>query len=404
MKRTNIISSNPATLIFFVIFFLLSPVIAILLFTIYLWLQNAPDKSEYYTLSGLLSAWLAGMNATKIPASDQIAYEAMYKNVPNFSFWEALTKLSVDSSSVEIYPEPVYKAFCYIGYYLTFGNSYLYFALVTFVIYISVFYCIYKIFNYSGYDNRTIITGFIICAFFFQFFNETVHAIRQFLAGCIVLLAIMKKNETGKNPWLLYLLALLSHKSTILFVLFCLLPIRLVEKKNYIILITIAVAIGTYFMSQLSSAIMLLGLEDSYILRRAANDSKEFTNMNKLILYGVSVPIIYICFRALLDKQRRTYNIRYFLFICLLLSVFVISCGKNTLFMGRYFFYLYFVVPFTIPLLFERSREINYYYQMTLCLFMPVHFFTSFKTCIWQYADTLTLLLYPYPYLLNYFS
>lgn len=385
--------------------FLISPIFSIAIYLLNMWGKTYPSKYQYYSLFTMLALWLAGMNATKIPASDQIAYEGMYRNVPNFTFFEALTKLQVNMSNIttETYLEPVYKAFCYMGYYLTFGNSYWYFAFVTFVIYMATFYCVYRVLNYGGYESKTIITGIIICAFFFQFFNETAHAIRQFLAGCIILLAILKKNESRKNQWWLYTLALLTHKSTILFVLFCLIPVDFVKKRKYLLLSVIVVAIGTYFMSQLSASLMLLGFNDSYVLSRAANESKEFSEMNKLILYSVSVPIIFICLRALLTNNKETEKIKYFLFISLLLSVFVVSCGKNTLFQGRYFFYLYSIVPFVIPLLFKEDSELRKPYLSILCIFMPIYFFNSFKTCIWQYADTIELLLYPYPLLLNYY-
>lgn len=394
-----------STVVFYILIFLMSPIIAVVLYLLNIWQQEESNKIQNYGLFVLLASWLAGMNATKIPASDQIAYEKMFLNVPNFTFWEAMTKLNVDISNntSETYLEPIYKVFCYIGYYLTFGNQYLYFALVTFVIYMTMFYCIQRVMRYAGCGSKTIITSIIICAFFFQFFNETVHAIRQFLAGCIVLLAIVKKNETNKNPWILYLLALLSHKSTLLFVLFCLIPIQFVEKKKYVLLTIVTVALCTFFMSQLSTTLMLLNFGDSYILKRVSLESKEFSQMNKLILYGVSVPIIYICLRALLTDREDTKKMKYFLFISLLLCIFVVSCGKNTLFQGRYFFYLYFIVPFVIPLLFEQNKLIKNSYQLILCLFMPLYFFFSFNTCIWQYADTLKLLFYPYPLLLNHF-
>lgn len=182
------------------IIFLLSPLLSIVIYLFGLHRINNPNKFNCYGLYILISLWLAGMNATKTPASDQIAYAWMYNQVPRFNFFEALTMLNTDISQVstENYLEPIYKGFCYIGYYLTLGNSYWYFALVTFVIYIFSFYCIHRVLAYAGYNWRTIITGIFICAFFFQFFNETAHAIRQFLSSIIILLAMIKKNESKK--------------------------------------------------------------------------------------------------------------------------------------------------------------------------------------------------------------
>lgn len=399
--RTSFVS----TLIVFLLIFICSPIFAVIICLLYILKQGTAKKEHYYVLFFLLALWLAGMNATKTPASDQIAYKMMYLSVPDFSFFDALInlKVHVNSDSSESYLEPVYKAFCYIGYYLTLGNSYWYFALVTFIIYALLLYSIYHLLNMAGYNRLTIITGIIICAFFFQLFNGTVHLIRQFLASCIVLLAIIKKNETGKNPWALYILALLSHKSTILFILFCLIPNSIIEKKRNVIIIMALVAICTLFMSQLSNSLMGIGFGDSYVLSRAASDSNEFSEMNKLILYGISMPIVYICIRALMTDETETAKIRYFLFICLLLSIFVICCSKNTLFLLRYFFYLYFIMPFTIPLLIRKASVYVRPYQIAICLFMPIYFFMSFKTCIWKYADVIDILFMPYPFLINYF-
>lgn len=403
MKLNSI--SHIGNFLSYLIIFLLSPLLSIVAYLIGLHQLNNPNKYQCYGLYALLSLWLGGMNATKTPASDQIAYEWMYNQVPRFNFFEALTMLNTDISQVstESYLEPVYKAFCYLGYYLTFGNSYWYFSFVTFVIYIFSFYCIHRLLTYAGYNWRTIITGVFICAFFFQFFNETAHAIRQFLSSIIILLSIIKKNETQKNPWLLYIIALLTHKSTILFVLFCMIPYKIIDNKKNLIVSLLLISICTLFMSSLSSSLMFLFGSDSYILNRASVDSQEFSEMNKLILYSVVLPIIFICLRGLLTNNIETYKIRFFLYISLLLCVFVISCGKNTLFQGRYFFYLYCIVPFCLPLLYKKGSLMSKYYQLTLCIFMPVYFFSSFKTCIWQYADTVLLLFAPYPCLLNYF-
>lgn len=404
--KSNFYGNNPSVNIFIFLIFLLSPVIAIILYVLCMCLQEENGKYQYYGLFLLLALWLAGMNATKTPASDQIAYKMMYLNVPKYSFGEALIRLNVNtkSNSIESYIEPVYKAVCYIGYYLTFGNPYWFFSLITFIIYIVSFGCIYRLFSLAGYSRITIMAGVFICAFFFQFFNETAHAIRQFLAGCIVLISIIKKNETQKNPWGLYILSLLTHKSTLLFVLLCLIPTNTIEKKKNILMVICITAICTYFMSELSHSFMQLGLQDSYVLRRAAQGSKEFSEMNKWILYGVSLPIIFVCLRALFSVWKETEKIRFFLFIALLLCVFVIFCGKNTLFLGRYFFYLYFIVPFVIPLLLKNDTVYQRYYLYALCSFMPVYFFLSFRTCIWKYAGVLELIFYPYPLLLNYFG
>ena len=388
------------------VFFLsiLSPVLGIFVSFSNCCSRKQVSFPSLFLLFVTLALWLSAINATKIPASDQIAYANMYYNVPDYSFFEALKFLSyTEGENTDAYNEPVYKAFCWLGYYITCGKVYWYFALITFIIYLTSFVTIYRLLSYVGYNVITILTSIILCAFFFQFVNQTNHAIRQYMAGLIVVYAMVKKTISNKNPWILYLLAALMHKSTLLLLLFLMIPTKYAYDKRKVIVLSIVAVLFSYFLSNISSAMMLIAGEESYVLAKAASESKEFNEMNKIILYGVSMPILYVCYRGLLFRPNVKENsILYFYLIVTLFTLFVMACGKNTLFQCRYFFYIYFLVPYTIPLLFSTNMSISKSFQKFLCLFFPFHFLYSFYTCIWEYAEVYELLLYPLPLLFNY--
>lgn len=385
--------------IFIIILSILSPILGIVT-SLSLCSYRKNISRHHLLLFIILAFWLSAINATKVPASDQVAYAQMYFNVPDFNFFDAIKHLTYEKGySEEAYNEPIYKAFCWIGYYLTFGNVYWYFALITFLVYMASFYSIYKMLSYKKCNIVTILSAIIICAFFYQFFNQTNHAIRQYLAGIFVMYAIVKKQITNKNPWLLYIISALTHKSTLLFLLFLMIPNKYVNDKRFVLISSICIVLFSFFLSNVSTALMFIGGEESYLLSKAAAESKEFSEMNKLILYGVSIPILYVCYRGLFfsdeDSDKR---MNFFYFVTIMLTLFVLACGKNTLFQGRYFFYIYFFVPYLVPLLFKKNMTFN----IIISMFLPIHFMYNLSISIWDYADVCELLFYPLPMLLNY--
>lgn len=379
------------------IVFLIMPIIGILM-SLLLIINSKANKSKYYYFAFLIALYLSGINGTKIFASDQIGYAEMYNLVPKYSIFEALLYLK-PSYDLDSYSDPAFKLYCYIAYYITFGNEYLYFSFTSFIIYSVLFASLIKFFTRFRNDSATIVCSIIVAAFFFQLFNQTAHAIRQILAGSIIIYAISSKAVNGKNHWFFLLIPVLIHISSLFFLFLSLLPYKLYFNKRFFLLFVLFIIICTFSMANLSTSLLGIfnGAQVSYVTEE--KNDWEGLSVSIIILFILPMLIILLInfYKRDLEKGQR-----FFLSISFYLLAFILSCYKNTIIQIRFMYYLYEIIPFVLPIAFRVKSPYHKIYCSSLSILVVIYFYFSFSTCIWKYADVIELLFYPYPALLFY--
>lgn len=380
--------------------FMIMPLAGIICCALAICLKTHIRESHLYFLALLIALYLSGINATKLFESDQLGYADMYMAVPKYGLNDFLYTYHYNDYEQDTYKEFGFRLYCYLIYYPTLGNAYLYFTVTTFLIYKLIFDSIIKFFLKFRRDTPTIICSIFVAAFFFQFFNETAHAIRQMMAGSLLLYAIVKKSLDGKNHWLYLFFAITIHISSLFFVVLYFLPnnILLNKKIFWSFLCIIAaltfsmVGIAQYFLNAADGAVQV-----SYV----GDELDEWKGLSAFILLFFIMPLLVILYINL-QKRNIVVGVRYFLSIAACLLVFILSCVHNTLIQGRFIFYLYAFIPFVFPLAFKTTSPYNRYYCFSLSILMLLYFLSSFPGCIWHYAELWKLLLYPYPFLLFY--
>lgn len=357
---------------------------------------NKTPNYLYYCLFVFLAGWLGIINMTKVPMSDFERYVANFYCIPEISFIDLL-KYGSDGSG----KEPLYSLIIYFGYYFTFGQARIYFWLLTVIMYGFMFMSIFKFMKQIQANKTTLLCSVIVIAFFDQFFLFTAHLIRQILASTIVMYAIIRKNETGRNQWILLIASILIHTSSMLIVILSLVPFMYKRLKFYqfgilSLILMLATGLSALFSNMLSNVGML-----GYALNRLSEEgADDGVSVSIVIILSIFMPMILIDIIQLIRIRNRERNSMYpILYLSMFLMLFVLSLSRIPLLQYRFFYYIYVFLPFILPLLFfGYNRLLNTLYCSVISLLFVFRFFFLHNNSAWIYYSMTELLLYPTPY------
>jgi len=381
-----------------VFFFPLLPLVSVL-FSVLIILYNNKEvrKYNYYIFFILLALYLGFINGSKVPESDLIYYIQNYSNAGKFPFW---TYILIH------HKEPGFFIYNYITYYLFFGNVTLYLIVTTFISYILLFVAVYKYYHKIYNKSKVIIFSILIVAFFPQLFSLSAQIMRQFMAGAILVYAMVQKFFYGKKAWYYLLLAALIHSSVIFFIPF--IYFKLLEKRfsfKLIFILTILAFIIKQTISPFTAWLLnKLGYNFlTYVFVRASEGT--ISNLKPISLLGlltlailVVISVWYQFFYTNDLKYKNSFI--HFNNIFLVLVLFVLASFSMVELSKRFFFFSYFFLPFIFPLFFTTDK-VEYKALRTVFLVSFFLFFVyrlQFGT--WQYASLPQLL---FGNIFNYF-
>lgn len=404
-----------------IIFLLLPPIIGLPL-VIYRALQyksnNNTNATNYMAFMMCIAAYLAAINATKAPGGDQVNYFVAYKNVPEQGFIGSLIHIyglsaQLNPEMTQISGEFMNGVYNYIGYYLTFGYYPLFAAIFTFMQYFLIFIGLYNFCQCLRKPHIPIVTGCLIIAFFYLFFNLTMQIQKQFMAQCIMMYVIGKYANTGKMEWKLWIIvgiAIFTHAATGLFLpLLLYKPLRENLHKKSIIILGGIFFLFVFLGPQLAGNITSDNNSTlSYGLSRlaASEGAKDGASLNEedMLIRGMNVapahlivigfPILFIVLKNLfLNRKRiRTGGENLILNIVLLLLLSIIAMTNQPTAQYRYFMMLYAFMPFIYPFAFPKINQRNNFLKL-LSVIMITWFYLDFEKIIWHYAPEIDIIL-----------
>lgn len=407
-NELNIINSN-TLLIFIILVFIINPFISIIFNIFYLLYSNYSNRF-IILLIFIISLYFGLINTTKIPESDLLNYKIYFHNASHLSF----------SDYAKYYErlltrEPVFYILTYVMNILYKDNYYLYIITTTFIIYYISLISIYK--YWLVYDRRIsiIIFSLLIFSLFYIIFSASSHLIRQLLASSIFLYYLMNKCVKKKNKFILPIIAVMIHNSSIVLFLLALIPG--IEKRFNLnrILYSTVIFLSAVFVVQVMLQIFgeyiynfpIVGIAFTrFFLNEPLSDTREFVQSYSLIARYV-LPITMALIGILLYKYKNN-NINYS-FINIQLMYFIII--ETLFYMGYEFFavrlnyYMYLFIPILIPHFFSlfKKKESSKILQpiqimILIVLFSTWLWFLSYSK--WTFAPLYELLLLP---LLFYF-
>lgn len=400
------------------LFMLFPPVITLPLIIFYMFKQKNANKTHYILFFICIALYFASINATKAPDGDQINYYIAYKNVPQQGFIGSLIHIyglsaQLTPDKTQISGEFMNGVYNYIGYYLTCGYYPLFATCLTFTQYFLLFLGLYNFCQCLKKPHIPILTGCLIIAFFYLFFNLTMQIQKQFLAQCIMMYVIGRYTNTEKmngKLWIIAFIAIFTHAATGLFLpLLWYKPLKEnLNKKSLIVLggvFFLLIFLGPKLAGNINAdnnSTLTYGLS-KLATSENAKDEASLNNEDVLIngmniapthLIVIGFPILFIVLKSLFlyRKKIRTGGENLILNIVLLLLLSIIAMTNQPTAQYRYFMMLYAFMPFIYPFTFQNINLRDDFLKI-LTLVMIIWFYLDFEKIIWHYAPEIDIIL-----------
>lgn len=396
---------NKRVIFVFCLLYFFLPVIGIAFLFCCLFFQKGryADKSQLRLLFIMLALFMAVVNVTKVPESDQVQYMDAYLLVPHQSIWQSLTNIYGERvANGGTTKEMGYGLLNIVGYVCSFGSYPLFVVEFTFLLYWIYFMAISRFFKaIAPHYSLTCILGacFILC-FFTQFFNLTIHLQRQEIATAVMVYAIVDYSVTPEYSFKRFLVALFAvtlHTSVGLF-----LPIFLVKKffKGKVgmrqLILVLAIVLVLLGLSNVLAASLLgsLGGQQSYALERmagAGTSTESSFDISFILIFNV--PLIFIAVKNIYQRRKCDSTSENVFFLSYLMVASFTLLTPDATMRYRFFMMSYAFWPFVLPLLVRKNGMLLKGYLAVIVIFLFFRFFITFDAMPWTYApveDVLT--------------
>lgn len=367
--------------------FVVNPFMSVLI-TFHLIYFEETNRTNLYILFAILALFLGLINSTKILDSDLVNYYDQFKEAGESPFINYIFSQG---------KEPAFYMMNYITYIITMGNFRIYVIIITFISYYLLFISILKYNESIGFDKKQIIFAVTIAAFFPQMFSLSAHLIRQFLAASLMMFYIVNKMVYKKNYWYLLLLAIFTHTTMAIFLPLLYLPFlrKKINLKHVIIIIIAAEIVSFVNINKIASLIIespIFPLFISYGFNRAfAELTPQVTILPTMawVLMGVMLCVsIYSIYKRKILNEGYVHFLNTYIF----LALFILMNINYSLIFMRFFFLIYFFIPFIISLLFTKDRYIWRISKYPLITILGGVFIYNLTNGTWIYAPVREIL------------
>lgn len=367
------------TTLFYALLFFFNPTISIVVSFLDLVFCNKPSKRKYYTFYLLLAAWLGVLNMTKQLFSDQIYYAKIFVSVDRTNFFSAV--FNYRGTGALSLKEFFFNFYSVVLNYFTNANSQAYFFILTVNIYFLHFLSIHKVYSACNRVKFEILCSVILMAFFFPFFIQSVHAVRQILATSFLVYAIAYKSVNGRTHWPFLLIAFFIHNTTIFFIVCSLLPGLykihsfkqiLLYLSLFVLFILSYVQLGTILSTLNLGAISAVG---ERMMTAELSDENELFSIRNTLIY--SIPVM-LCSVLIIKRDYMTQHLSSlgtFAYLSMLTLLFVFSMTNAPTLQFRYMFYIYSFFPFIVLPIADSANISSNIYTLLVTLFFAFRFF-----------------------------
>lgn len=393
---------------YLLLFLVLPPVVGLSLVVSMLWKKPNATKSDYYLLFFCVAAYFSAINATKTPTGDQVNYYVAFTNVPTLGFWKSLVYIYgldyyKDPTNTQISGEFMNGIYNFIGYYITFGQYYIFVFLYSLIEYMLIFVGLYKYCQSLKSPHLPIVCGVLILGFFYLFFQYIFQIQKQFFAQAIIMYVLGSLSQEMKMTpklWLVTAIALFTHATMIIFI-----PFIAYKKLRQPLTKNTLLILGGLFMALVYFAPSLVGTMTTrdtagtaaYSLGRVANaeldDDGGSLVMSQVIVVGI--PIAMIVLKQLwFNRKRLTSHASFILNVVLLLLLAVVAMSRQIIAQYRYFMMIFAFMPFVYPHAFNNVKTRNIFLT-ALAFIMVVWFYGTFENIIYDFAPEWAIISVP---------
>lgn len=325
---------------FLTLLFLISPVTAAILSFILLFYHASNEKKVNSSIF-FLALFLGLLNSLKVPENDLKMYLEHY----NYAELKGLLEYLLYFGK-----EPFYYSLNYFFYKISFGSFTLYVIFFSVVSYYLIFKSIWKIHNKLKGSKYALLVTIAVAFLFPMLFSLSAHIMRQFLASSFIIYILTCKIFYNENKYLFFLLAVLTHTTSLIFIIIFL-PLN--KKVKLIRVLLFSVLFVSFILSLFIYANELYLIFEStpvlsYLFLRLSNTDQYFQTDNLgFVNYALQLFIVAAFYIQSISKKfiHIEYERYKLFFISLLLFLFIISNYYNTEIALRFSFYMYFFFP-----------------------------------------------------------
>lgn len=317
--------------------FVISPVFGV--FVSFIHVLICKEKVTALHFIFLFSLMLGIINSGKVAESDLLNYRTWFFEIKTYNLYDyVLTKGK----------EPLFFVYNFFLYYLTFGNFEAYLIFNTTVCYFLLGFGLFRVHQTLQYSQFVLLAALMVLFLFPNIFSLSAHLIRQFFAASLLSLFLVELVFYRRNRILLFLVAVFTHTSSIIYGVVFLLNRRNIESKQLIKAVFKALMLCVLVWLILKQIQFELNNNlFSYGLTRLMSVTESTVKLDKVglvnfILFGLVVYIFYI------NKKINSSSVKILYFLSIILFLFVLLNYNNTEMALRFSFFFYFLLPLSI--------------------------------------------------------
>ena len=334
--------------------------------------------------------YLALVNVTKLPENDMAVYLEAFKDAKSMNL---STFLLLQTR------EPLYYIVIYGLANLTGFDGRAYIFLSTLVSYLVFGTAVLRLASALKLQGRATLSLLVFLLFFTLLFNLSSHLLRQFLAASILMLFLADKAVSGRVRWVLGLLGVMIHFSSLpLFLLSLVQPSKRFSGFFSILLHTLALLV-IYVVTILAAPLLLdLPLLGIVFQRIASGEEGELDRLTVPILFMAAFFMV-VSLYSLAYKTTLAFGVQEWTVHLCMITV----CGIVLMYGAqpsiseiplRYFFYVYFLMFLILVFLMVRTSIIRSVIHIMALLSIPM-FFYNLSNGEWTFAPVISLLFGP---------
>lgn len=338
--------------------------------------------------------YLSCINSQKIPESDLFVYMRQYHYASENSLIKYLSNLN--------FKEPFFYGLTWFLNRLLFDNEVLYKFVISVLCYSFLNVAVYKFCKVLKGSVQLTVFALFILNFTPYIFTSSMHLLRQYLAGAIMIYVLVDALFYRKRNWLLMVAMAFIHSTTFFFIPFLFLKqLKMPFRKHvsmYLLPLVLLLSIQV-ITSFLYSLAFFNQSVVGYVLKRA---SKSTTfDLGEMPVMGIILLLILLCASwyiayCIIDKFNTIKEgIKHFFNILIILCLFIFLNLHQSELANRFLFYTYFFIPFIATALLKNTR-INSTVYLIPIPFLVLFWIYYLNQGTWTYAHTEDIWIMPF--------
>lgn len=328
----------------------------------------------------IVSLYLGLLNTTKVLESDLLAYNQMYFDAINYSFFDYISIIN---------REYIYYSFAYLTYYLTNGSWEVFIFLTTFISYYLILKSNLIVLKKIKTKKSVILLSILCIAFFYIIFSHSAHLLRNFIAASLVLFFLVNLFFLNKNYWIVLIVSILIHSSSLVFLIVFFKPNK--GGIFYWLKVGFLFLVSCLFLAYDDFSLVLKSYQFERI-KKFLSDSYDFSykDFTYFILFTVFLFTSYFYSKNKIKKQNKSlikvFN-KYSITVFYIVTIALFTLYFNPLISQRMLLFVFVLITIYISLLISNKSKLMNFLRLPILFFLGFSFLKNLISGVWEYKN-----------------